>query len=288
MARSLWENAPEMPESREYEVHHVVADEPPPMSCFHMHDYYECYLYLSGSIDIAIEEQFYAPKPYDLFLIPPGVMHRWVARPPVRRYERIYFYITADCLESMSIPGFRMLDILKEASARHAYCFHPDAQSGAALVALATEAIRSSALTEPADVLMTRCRVNMLMATFCRLVSQSSNAPVHAPGRMQAIILYINEHITEPLSLDDLAERFFISKSCLLHTFKEYANLSVYQYILSKRVMLAQQLMREGASPGAASRASGFSDYAGFYRAFVKQTGATPQAFCQAGLRHQS
>ena len=99
------------------------------------------------------------------------------------------------------------------------------------------------------------------------------------PSRLRDIISYINEHITESLSLDMLAEQFLVSKYYLLHTFKEYTNLSVYQYIISKRISHAQNLMPEGMPPGNAAQASGFNDYAGFYRAFVKQVGVTPQAF---------
>ncbi|MGN0779386.1 MAG: helix-turn-helix domain-containing protein [Aristaeellaceae bacterium] len=288
MKKSLWEMMPEMPEEREYEVHYRIADNPPPMSVFHSHEYFECYLYISGGIDYAIEEKLYAPKPYDMFMIPPGIMHRWVAKPPVGRYERMYFYITPECLKNMSIPGFDMLEVLNSAARCHDYSFHLDVHAGAELATLAKEALHSSVLTNPADQLMTRCRVNLLAAAFCRLIDQGVEASSSTPSRMREIITYINEHITEPLTLDELAEHFYISKSYLLHTFKEYANLSVYQYILGKRIMIAQQLMREGMSPGAASRASGFGDYAGFYRAFVKQTGMTPQDFCKSDMLHRS
>lgn len=266
-----------------YEVYHAVTNNPSNMAGFHAHDYYECYLYLSGNIDIAIEGRLYTPKPYDMFIFPPGVMHRWVAKAPVGRYERVFFYITRECLESMSTPEFSMLDILDSAVEHYAYGFHVDVRAGTGLIALADEAIRYSNLTEPADRLLARCMVNMLAVAFCRLVNPGAEESFSIPGRMREIITYINDHITEPLTLDGLAEHFFVSKYYLLHAFKEYANLSVYQYILSKRIMLAQRLMRDGATPGAAARASGFGDYAGFYRAFVKQTGVTPQAFCNGG-----
>ena len=88
-----------------------------------------------------------------------------------------------------------------------------------------------------------------------------------------------NEHLTESLTLDELAAKFYVSKYYLLHAFKEYANLSVHQYIISKRIIHAQILLQNGVSPGEAARDSGFNDYAGFYPAFVKQTGMTPQQY---------
>ena len=56
----------------------------------------------------------------------------------------------------------------------------------------------------------------------------------------------------------------------------------MHQYILYKRVIYAQHLLRQGVSPGNAAKESGFNDYAGFYRAFVRQNNLTPQAYFQA------
>lgn len=283
MANKLWNMRYEMPDGREYEVHHAVSEEPENMIAFHAHDYYECYIYISGSIEMVIEEKLYTPQPYDIFIFPPGVMHRWIAKPPVGRYERAFLYITREALEQMSSPDFPMLSILDSATAQRAYCFRHDVQAVTSVIALADETIRHSDLTSPADRLLTRCRVNMLAAALCRLVDSNAEGSSTIPSRVRMIISYVNEHLTEPLTLDGLAEKFFVSKYYLLHAFKDYADMSVYQYILSKRIIHAQNLMREGSNPGDAARSSGFNDYAGFYRAFVKQCGITPQEFCKGG-----
>ena len=60
---------------------------------------------------------------------------------------------------------------------------------------------------------------------------------------------------------------------------KSYNIFKIHQYIINKRIASAQNLLREGKSPGEAARMCGFNDYAGFYRAFVKQTGMAPQIF---------
>lgn len=279
MPKMLWDIMYGKPNDREYEVHHVATDSPNAMTTLHVHDYYEIYIYISGNIDIVVEEKRYTPEPYDLFLFPPGVMHRWAIKPDVGRYERAFMYITRECVEKMSSQDFSMREILDTAASQHAYSFRPGVHAGSEIVALADEAIRYSNLTDAAEQLMTRCRVNMLAVAFCRLLDPKSEEALTIPSRMREIITYINEHLTEPLTLDMLAEQFFVSKYYLLHAFKDYANLSLHQYIISKRVIHAQNLMREGRSPGDAARTSGFNDYAGFYRAFIKQTGVTPQAF---------
>lgn len=62
---------------------------------------------------------------------------------------------------------------------------------------------------------------------------------------------------------------------------KRNAPMRVYQYISSKRISHAQKSMHEDIPSANATHASGFNDYAGFYRAFVKQVNVTPQALCK-------
>ncbi len=272
-----------MPADREFEVYHVVDGPGFNMASFHVHNHYEFYIYMSGSVDIAVEEKLYAPEPYALFIYPPGVMHRAVSRPDLDRYERAYVYASRECLKSMSTPEFPMLDIIDNAITNHAYSFSPDVQAGSAIVALCDEIVRHAPLTAPADKLINRCLANILLASLCRLIDPDAESATSVSSLMRDVISYINDHLTEPITLDGLAEQFFVSKYHLLHAFKDYTNLSVHQYIINKRIILAQNLLREGSAPGAAARACGFNDYAGFYRAFVKHTGVTPQAFYKNG-----
>ena len=139
--------------------------------------------------------------------------------------------------------------------------------------------LKNESSNDPYSREMQRLRMNYLSLEVCRIIQGKDAVSAKQPDRINEVIRYINTHITEPLSLDVLSEQFFISKYTLLHDFKSYANISVYQYILSKRVLYAQLLMQRGISPGSASKQSGFNDYAGFYRAFVSQNNISPQTY---------
>ena len=110
-------------------------------------------------------------------------------------------------------------------------------------------------------------------------ILQKSIAPATADttSRMSALIRYINQNAS--LSLDQLEQTFGISKYVLLHEFKDYTCMSIYQYILTRRVILAQQLIQQGAKPNQACEQSGFSDYTSFYRAFKARTGKSPNQY---------
>ena len=286
MASVIWDPLDAMPNEREFEGYHVVNEDHYGMSAFHAHYYYEFFIYLAGSINIAVEEKLYTPEPYTLFLYPPGVMHRWTPKGNPGRYERMYVYVSREYIESLSTPEFPMANMLDEAAAAHRYSYQLGYQTGIAMTTLIDELVQSYKSTDTADILMNRCRVYMLLISICRQLRSDAEAASALPDRLRDIVAYINEHVTEPLSLDQLTERFLVSKYYLLHAFKDYASMSVHQYIISKRISHAKNLLHGGMSPGSAAQASGFNDYAGFYRAFVKQVGITPQAFCK-GQAHR-
>ena len=81
------------------------------------------------------------------------------------------------------------------------------------------------------------------------------------------------------LTLDDLEGTFFASKYYILREFKKYTGLSVHQYMIIRRVMLAQELIGQGVKPREACIQCGFTDYSSFYRAFKARTGLSPEQF---------
>ena len=78
-------------------------------------------------------------------------------------------------------------------------------------------------------------------------------------------------------SLDELAERFYVSKYHLSHLFSRSVGTGVYRYVLLKRLQNAKEQLAGGKTPGEACRESGFQDYANFYRSFRAVYGLSPQ-----------
>lgn len=107
-----------------------------------------------------------------------------------------------------------------------------------------------------------------------RLAGQQVEEPV---SRTQGdIITYLNEHFTEPITLEALAERFFISKNYLNRVFRKATGTTVMDYLIRKRVTYVQQLLINGIPATQAAALAGFGDYTCFYRAYVKRFGHAP------------
>ena len=87
---------------------------------------------------------------------------------------------------------------------------------------------------------------------------------------------YLDQHTAEELSLDKLAQQFFVSKYYLCHAFRQQNGISVFSYLTAKRIAMAQQLMLKGESATSAAYRVGFRNHSSFYRAYLKQTGQAP------------
>ena len=85
------------------------------------------------------------------------------------------------------------------------------------------------------------------------------------------IIHYINNHITEDINIDTLASSLYLSRSRLMHFFKEKTGTSIGQYIANKRLILARHLIENGCNRTEACFQCGYKNYSTFTRAYNKQ-----------------
>ena len=94
---------------------------------------------------------------------------------------------------------------------------------------------------------------------------------------IKEIIEYINEHLTEELSLADIAKHFYLSVEYLCRLFKRNTGFTVNQYIAYKRVILTKEFHLKGIPLTNACEKAGFGDYSTFYRAYKKIMNEPPR-----------
>jgi AraC-like DNA-binding protein len=68
-----------------------------------------------------------------------------------------------------------------------------------------------------------------------------------------------------------------MSKYHLMHKFKSQTGYTIHSYILQKRLMMANTLIKSGRSITEACTECGFGDYSSFVRAFKKMYGQSPK-----------
>ena len=240
---------------------------------FHAHDFLELYLFLDGSVTYYIEDQVYDLCPGDLLIIPPGRMHRPVIANERAAYERMVLWVELDYIARIDSAAGELQAALRGIGANG----YRVPLRGADLI-FAASLFRRIVKMERGGV-FTSSAIRLYLKDAFEAYSLVEKEARGETAVIPQVIRYLTEHFREPLRLDDLAARFFISKSYLNRHFKAYTNATVYAYLMALRITHARRMLREGATAAEAGRECGFSDYSTFYKAFKAQTGITPQEF---------
>ncbi|HEX3783983.1 MAG TPA: AraC family transcriptional regulator [Pseudonocardiaceae bacterium] len=100
---------------------------------------------------------------------------------------------------------------------------------------------------------------------------------------VSAALTYIREHYSEPVTVNDMAEKVSLSPSSFSHLFREVTGRSPYQFLKEIRLDRARELLRDGRlSVTAVSRAVGYSSASHFIKEFRSRFGTTPRAYVDA------
>ena len=93
------------------------------------------------------------------------------------------------------------------------------------------------------------------------------------------MLRYMDEHYTEPLTLDTLARELYLSKFHISHVFAKRMGISFPRFLGKLRVDHACKLLEKQASVTQAAFAAGFSSVRTFNRTFQKEKGLSPREY---------
>jgi AraC family transcriptional regulator len=96
--------------------------------------------------------------------------------------------------------------------------------------------------------------------------------------QLQALIHYIDDHLDQPLTLDELGKVVSISASHLRVLFKQSTGLPVHEYVIRRRVERARTLLLQRELPASqVALEAGFSHQSHMARCMRRILGATPR-----------
>jgi AraC-like DNA-binding protein len=120
-----------------------------------------------------------------------------------------------------------------------------------------------------------------LLVYLRRAVRDRSAAPLKAekPELLDQALAYIEAHLSEKITLGDIAKHCWVSQSTITQTFRNKLGVSFYRCVTQRRLIAAKTLIIEGTQLESVGRKVGFSDYSSFYRAFKQEFGISPRQF---------
>lgn len=243
----------------------------------HYHSLYELYYFLEGDAIYLVEGHEYRLTPNSLVLLSPNVFHgvKVLSDAP---YVRATVYFTPDQISAerralllAPFPGYEK-NSSKEVFYEHTESF--------GLFECIKNMIASQKQPSPLKEQYYSIYLESLLAQITLMYQclKPSRMSGTAPDTINEILVYLNEHLDEDISLDSLSEQFFISKYYMNRAFKKATGTTVMDYLIYRRIVTAKQLILEGYTAQDAASATGFSDYSAFYRAYRKVMGNSPAA----------
>lgn len=240
---------------------------------YHYHDFHKIIVFISGKVTYHIEGKAYHLKPRDILLVSQGAIHKPEIDPSVP-YERYIFWIRDDlsCQE--------LNTCFQKANDRSFNLVRADSALQERLKDLLPEIEQTLQNEHFGDPVLRNALFTQFMIYINRIFLRTSSSPdkktYSSDTQVEQLLKYINRNLSENLSIDQLANRFFFSKYHMMRKFKNETGYTIHNYITSKRLLMARSLISQGMPVMKAAQASGFHDYTTFVRAYKKQFGKAP------------
>ena len=223
----------------------------------HCHARFELIAVLEGDITITLEGENYCLTGGQAMLIPPLRYHTITANKP-GNYQRVTVLFDISAIPAslqvhfaektetsvFSMPG---MEELKDICERDNSLFYGPL----------AEAV-------------------MIKTFYTYLEAKHTDVVAETDAFLKRTLAYVDEHLCEKISLDQLAALTARSKSSFCHLFEEKMKISPKQYVLQKKLAFAHKLIREGVPPTAAAFRVGYENYSNFYRLYRKRYGISP------------
>ena len=247
------------------------------MSRLHFHDHFELMLPLTSPGNIFVNDQVYPLQRGTLYLIGENTLHRTIT---TGFHARYVLHISRKALTELSTTQTDFTQLTRDAFRRAAL----GADQMTAMIELfqALERNKNDG-SFGSDVHQMVALLNLLIQVAPMLNASTAGESIRNKDflRVAPILDYIRDNLSEPLTLDQIAAKFYISKHYLCRIFKSATGFSVMEYIIYSRVLKARQLLQDGISVQQAGEMSGFSDNSHFIRTFGHLTGVTPGKYAK-------
>ncbi|OWA35285.1 hypothetical protein B9G55_11530 [Saccharibacillus sp. O16] len=259
-----------------------ARSEGPAQAAFHFHDDYEIYLFLGGDVEFYVEHSMHRLRRGHLILCNDKELHR-IRHLGQIPYERIAIRFDHRVIGGLSTPFTNLLGCFQNRPLGVGNVVQIDEERMAYVQEMSlrlSEVLQSDRYGS--DVLAA-AYLSELLVWINQRFREKEKDPCFQPapipltyGRIADIMAYIEERLSEELSLGQIADHFGVDPSHLSYLFKQQTGSTLYQYILIKRIAVAKRHLSQGVTVTEACGLSGFRDYSNFIRTFKKLTGVSP------------
>lgn len=259
----------------DFRLFHLKDDKGAEME-FHYHDFCKLVMLVSGQGEYTVEDRHYILQAGDILFIGSGQIHR----PEFAKgteYERIIFYISPEFLLKQSSEDCNLQELF---DGIHGHVLRLEERRHRKITDLAKlleEELNKEAFGKN---IMANSLLLQLLVRLGRYREKGqlmhAERPEVTDERIRRMLVFIENHLSENLSVDDLSELIYMSRYHMMRLFKKETGRSVYEYLTERRLFFARELIRQGIPATESCFQAGFGSYSSFTRAYGKRFGTTP------------
>lgn len=227
----------------------------------HIHSGVEIIYLIEGSITYGFEGKEICAKSGDILITPPFVYH-YLKFNDKKKYERINILIYPETYGQKI--AFDEVKILNDKS-NIIY----------SILKMFDYYYKFSKGDETNQIFNLKIQEMIFVLQKCISKTQSISVG-NTENTFNLVLQYINRNIYKPITIKEIGNACFISEGHVHHLFHDQLKTSPKNYILMKKLSLAQNMLLLGTSPTKVCFNLGFEDYSVFYRNYLKKFGKKP------------
>lgn len=241
------------------------------------HPKYEIFLLIEGDVTMLINSQRYLISNGALVLLNSKDLHISMNNAP-RTYRRITVMFDSRTIRQFNTEHTNLLDCFKTATARQRNILYLNPEQVQTFQTLAGRILNNCDSSAFGDDILALSALLSLLVFINRLYRTRlpEVAPLPLTPLIRDIVDYVDSHIDEELNVNELCSRFSYSAAYISAQFSKQMGLPLKQFIITKKIALAKQLLNEALSVTQVCERCGFGDYSNFIRTFKKNVGVSP------------
>ena len=252
---------------------------------YHAHTFYEINFILAGEGTHYMGDRIIPAGRGDVFVIPPNHRHAYRgASDDFRIYNLIFHprFFEMYLPSLRRLPGFSDLFEVEPLMRATGGAFYHIRLEDEILAGIRTHLDGLHALDQKYETsaLIASCAAMTIIAILCEEYERSRTTKDNADTYFVRSLSMIFERLSEPLTIDLLAEAAHLSRSSFLRKFGETVGMSPHRFIQKERIKSAGLLLKSTDMPIVRIASEvGFYDVSHFTRVFTAAVGYTPAEY---------
>ncbi len=239
----------------------------PNMTDYHIHEYYEISLILSGNVNVLLSDKAESGKSARLVLLPPLAPH-YIHPTPDLLYSRVNILFDGEFIRGYANEWKTFMRAFGKGGA----VLHLNDKQKETYVLFVKQ------LEKEENIF----RKRLMLLYFLSLVSDNLQEPNDSsviPSYVTEALSIISTNYQKRIVAEDLARTLSVGRTTLMTGFKKYTGTTLNEYLLRCRLKAAVEMLQNGKSEQETAEECGMGDACNLIRCFKRQFSLTPKQY---------